>query len=65
MTEILAYGNSSETHQRVLSESYVMNTNMTGFRCFTSLHLCALDESSLSIGRVNISLPIQMSDEIY
>ena len=30
-----------------------MNTNMTGFRCFqNSLSLCALDESSLSIGRV-------------
>ena len=27
---------------------------MTGFKCFQkSLHPCALDESSLSIGRVN------------
>ena len=31
-----------------------MNINMTGFRWFSkSLHPCALDESSLSIGRVN------------
>ena len=40
------------THLRVLSESYPMNTNMTGFRWFSSLHPCALDKSSLSIGRV-------------
>ena len=37
-----------------------MNTNMTGFRCFskTFLHSCALDESSLniSIGRVKTDL---------
>ena len=41
---------------RVLSESYPINTNMTGFRrfsnIFASLHHCALNESSLSIGRV-------------
>ena len=31
-----------------------MNTNMTGFIWFSeALHSCALDESSLSIGRVN------------
>ena len=31
-----------------------MNTNMTGFRWFSNiLRPCALDESSLSIGRVN------------
>ena len=41
----------------VLSESYIMNTNMTGFRCFQQLlHLCSLDESNLSIGRVNHSI---------
>ena len=42
------------THLRVLNESYPMNTNMTGFRWFSqkSLSLCALDENSLSIGRV-------------
>ena len=34
-----------------------MNTNMTGFRFFQkSLHPCALDESSLSIGRVYMFL---------
>ena len=49
MTGTLAYG----THLRVLSESYLMNTNMTGFRWFKkSLHPYALDESSLSIGRI-------------
>ena len=39
------------THQRVLSKSYPMNTNMTGYRCFFK-YLRALDESSLSIGRI-------------
>ena len=41
------------THWRVLSKSYPMNTNMTGFRWFIKIFafLC-LDESSLSIGRV-------------
>ena len=34
-------------HPRVLSERYPMNINMTRLRC-----PCALDESSLSIGRV-------------
>ena len=47
-------------HLRVLSESFLMNTNMTGFRCFSvfikSLHPYSLDESSLSIGRVQVSL---------
>ena len=42
------------THFTVLSESYPMNTNMTGFRWFSKiLNPCALDESSLFIGRVN------------
>ena len=44
------------THPRVLSESYPMNTNMTGFRWFSnifkSLHRYALDESHISIRRV-------------
>ena len=34
-----------------------MNTNMAGFKCVffqKSLHPCSLDESSLSIGRVNM-----------
>ena len=37
------------THLRVLSECYTMNTNMAGI--FASLFF--LDESSLSIGRVD------------
>ena len=44
-------------HLRVLSESYLMNTNMTGFRFrwFSKiLCSCALDKSSLNIGRVNV-----------
>ena len=36
-----------------------MNTNMTGLRCFSKiLRPCALDESSLSIGRVK-------TDKVY
>ena len=43
------------THLRVLSESYPMNTNMIGFRWFSSfLRPYALDESALSIGRSSI-----------
>ena len=39
-------------HLRVLSESYLMNINMTGFRWFSNIFASsALDESSLSIGR--------------
>ena len=42
------------THLRVLGESFQMNTKMTGFQMFSRiLHSCALDESSLRIGRVN------------
>ena len=43
------------THLRVLSESYQINTNMTGISMIfrKSLHPCALDESSLSNGRVS------------
>ena len=42
------------THLRVFSETYPINTNMTGIRCVFFLFLCpyALDQSSLSIGRV-------------
>ena len=40
-------------HLRVLSESYLMNANMRGFRYFQkSSHQSASDESRLSIGRV-------------
>ena len=46
------------THLRVLSKSYPMNTNMTGLDGFQkSLPTCALDESSLSIRRVNLRQP--------
>ena len=44
------------THPIVLSESYPMNTNMTGFRYFFEnlcILACAMGKSSLSIGRVN------------
>ena len=43
------------THLKVLGESFQMDTNMTGFGCFSKiLRSCGLDESSsLSIGRVN------------
>ena len=42
------------THLKALSESYLLNTNTTGFRLFPEiLRPCGLDESSLSIGRVN------------
>ena len=40
-------------HLRELSESYPMNTNMTGLDGFQkSLHSCSLDKSRFSIGRV-------------
>ena len=45
------------THLSVHSESYLMNTNMTGFIWLQKyLHPCALDESSLSIGRVKLRI---------
>ena len=40
------------THLRVLSKSYLMNTNMTGFKWF-SKDVCVLgplDESALALG---------------
>ena len=45
------------THLRVLSESFLMDTKMTGFRWFSKFYVhpcahCALDKSSLSIGRI-------------
>ena len=46
------------THLRVLGESYPMYTNMTGFGWFSKILCpCALDESSLSIGRVKVMAP--------
>ena len=46
MNETLAYGYSSDSTQRELSNEYQHD----GFQ--KSVHPCALDESSLSIGRV-------------
>ena len=44
----------TEPGKWVLGESYPMNTNTTGFRSFSRiLHPFSLDESCLSIGRVN------------
>ena len=53
MTETLVNGYSSES---ILSESYPMNTNMTGLRWFSKILLyhCALEEWSFTIGRANI-----------
>ena len=47
MTETLAYGYSFDL--RVFSESYQINTNMTGFKWFSKIFV---SKSSLSIGRV-------------
>ena len=61
MTETLVYA----THLRVLSESYQMNTNMTGFGWFSkSLHRCALDKSSLLIGSVKSLMEYQLTAAI-
>ena len=49
-TETLQMG----IHLKVLRESYPMDTNMTRFRWLSKM-LCPLDESSLSIERVNVS----------
>ena len=54
------------THLRVLSESFLMNTNMAGFRWFSkivaSLHL---DESSLTaVEGLNISLTKPSSNRV-
>ena len=48
MTEILAHGYSSESTQQELSNEYQLVRVYMVFE-----HLCALDESSLGIGRVN------------
>ena len=51
MTETLANGYSSESTQRELSNEYQHDRVSMVFR--KSLHICAVDESSLSIERVN------------
>ena len=55
MTETLANGYSSESTQRELSNEYQHDRFWMVFQ--KSLHLCALDESTLSIGRVNTDKP--------
>ena len=52
MTETLAYGYSSESSRRELSNEYQHKQGLGGFQTF--LHHFASDESSLSIGRVNL-----------
>ena len=41
------------THLRVLSQNYPIYTIRTGFRWFSNLSPCALDERSLSVGGAN------------
>ena len=50
MTETLAHGYSSESTQRVLSNEYQHDMVHMVFKKY--LYLCALDERSLSIGKV-------------
>ena len=52
MTETLANGYSSERTQRELSINYQHDVVLMVFK--KSLRPCALDERSLSIGRVNL-----------
>ena len=55
MTETLANGYSSESTQRELSNEYRHDRVLMVFQ--KSLPPCALDESIVSIGRVNVSIP--------
>ena len=50
------------SHLRVLSESYPMNTYMTGFKWFSKKSLLpgSLDENSLGIRRVNFHQAVLM-----
>ena len=52
MIETLANGYSSESTQRELSNEY-QHDSVSKDDFQKTLHLCALDESGLSIGRVN------------
>ena len=45
------------THQRVLSESYPMNTNMTGLRWFSNL-LCPYDWTKVVSTLEGLTLPM-------
>ena len=47
------------THLRKLSESYLMNTNMKGFRWFSKV----VFESSLSIERVKVKQALDANTE--
>ena len=58
MIETLAHGYSS----RVLSESFPMNTNMTGFRWFSKNFASLLNERSLSIERVKRFNPLMLTE---
>ena len=52
------------THLIVLSWSDLMNTNKTGFRCFSKIFVsvCALDKSSLRIERVKLLSRLNQDD---
>ena len=52
MDETLAYGYSSESAERELSNEYQHDRVWVVFKKY--LHPCVMDESSPSIGRVNI-----------
>ena len=52
------------THLRVLSESFLMSTNMTGFRCFSELFaFFCMDAISLSMERVKAK--VTKPEELY
>ena len=57
------------SHLRALSESYPINTNMIGLRCFSEIipdDPCALGESSLTIGMVEfIKMPVGTIHEVF
>ena len=57
MTETLGNGYSSESTQRGLSNEYQLDRVSMFFQ--KSLHPLALDESSLSIRRVNLFMPVE------
>ena len=52
------------SHLKALSESYLMSTNMTGFRWFSKiLRSCTWDKSSLSIVRVKSPVVFHINDK--
>ena len=61
-SETLANGYSSESAQRELSNEYQYDRVVMVFK--KSLRPCALDESTLSIGRVNSFIHIKGSSRI-